>query len=104
MSQACVTAVRSVDIAVLDLDKAQEFFTRIWGLEKAAVQDGVTYLRATGPHFYALSLRQASETAVLRVVLGAQSRGAIDELFDRIQQRGSQTDGVPRRLPSAGGG
>jgi catechol 2,3-dioxygenase-like lactoylglutathione lyase family enzyme len=104
LSQACVTAVRSVDLAVVDPDKAQEFFTRVWGLEKAAVQDGITYLRASGPHFYTLSLRQASETAVLRVVLGAQSRADIDELFDRIQQRGSPTDGAPRPLPSAGGG
>jgi catechol 2,3-dioxygenase-like lactoylglutathione lyase family enzyme len=96
--------VRSVDIAVLDLHAAQDFFTRAWGLEKAAEKDGIVYLRASGPHFYALSLRQADETAVWRIVLEAQSRTAVDELFDRIQQVGSKTDGVPRRLAGAGGG
>jgi catechol 2,3-dioxygenase-like lactoylglutathione lyase family enzyme len=102
--QASVSAVRSVDLAVVDLDAAQDFFTRVWGLEKAAAQDGIVYLRATGPHFYALSLRQAAETAVLRIVLGAPSRAAVDELSDRIQQFGSKTDGVPRRLTGPGGG
>src|SRR5262249_18466684 len=78
--------------------------TRVWGLEKAAVQDGSVYLRATGPHFYSLSLRHAAETAALRIVLGAESPASIDELFDRVQRFGSKTDGIPRRFASAGGG
>lgn len=104
MIQASVTAVRSVDLAVVDVRAAQDFFRRVWGLETAAVQDGIVYLRGTGPHFYALSLRQAAETAVLRIVLGVPNSTAIDELFDRVQRFGSKTDGVPRRLAGAGGG
>jgi catechol 2,3-dioxygenase-like lactoylglutathione lyase family enzyme len=104
LSEAGVTAVRSVDLAVSDLDAAQDFFTRVWGLEQAAVQDGIVYLRASGPHFHVLSLRRASATALIRIVLGARDRAATDQLHDQVERSGLSTDGPPRRLSGAGGG
>jgi catechol 2,3-dioxygenase-like lactoylglutathione lyase family enzyme len=99
-----VTAVRSVDLAVNDLDAAQDFFTRVWGLERAAVQDEIVYLRAGGPHFHVLSLRRAAATALVRIVLQARDRATTDRLHDQIGRSGLSTDGAPRRLAGAGGG
>lgn len=99
-----VTAVRSVELAVVDLGAALDFFTRVWGLEAAAAQDGVVYLRATGPQFHVLSLREASGTAVVRVVLEAADRRNVNLLCERIQQYGCATDGPPRALTSPGEG
>ena len=99
-----VTAVRSVELAVVDLDAAQDFFTRVWGLEKNAAQDGVVYLRANGPHFHVLSLREARGSAVIRIVLEAADRFGVDLLCERIQQYGCATDGPPRALTIPGGG
>jgi catechol 2,3-dioxygenase-like lactoylglutathione lyase family enzyme len=99
-----VTAVRSVDLAVNDLDAAQDFFTRVWGLERAAIQDEIVYLRAGGPHFHVLSLRRAAATALVRIVLQAPDRATTDRLHDQIGRSGLSTDGAPRRLAGAGGG
>lgn len=104
MPPAGVTAVRSVDLAVADLDRAQNFFTRVWGLEKVAAQDDVAYFRAGGPHFHALSLRNSSGTALVRIALQANDRAATDQLYDQVRQSEQKVDGPPRRLSTPGGG
>lgn len=104
MIQTRVNALRSVDLALANLAAARDFFTRVWQLEETARQDGVIYLRASGSHFYVLSLREGTGTAVVRIVLQAPSGAAVDQLFERVQQYGSQVDGTPRRLSSPGGG
>jgi catechol 2,3-dioxygenase-like lactoylglutathione lyase family enzyme len=106
LSRVSVTAVRSVDLAVQDLDAARAFFTDVWNLQEVAAADGIVYLRATGPCFHALSLRSASATdaGLVRVVMQAHDRRAIDSLFEQVTRFGTETDGAPRLLHTPGGG
>jgi len=106
LSQAAVTAVCAVDLAVTDLAAARAFFTDVWNLRVVADEGGICYLRAGGPAFYALSLRAASDarSELLRVVLDAADRGAVDRLYEQVSREGVATDGRPRSLATPGGG
>jgi catechol-2,3-dioxygenase len=104
LRKAGITALRSVDLAVTDLAGARRFFANVWNLEETATQDGIVYFRATGSHFHVLSLRQGPKTALLRIVLQADNRAAIDQLFDHVRQHGLPSDGAPRALTIPGGG
>lgn len=106
MSQAVVTAVRGVDLAITDLDATRAFFTDVWNLRPVADEGGISYLRAGGPHFHALSLRAAQDgqSALVRVVLQADGRAATDRLYEQVSREGLETDGSPRRLSIPGGG
>ena len=76
MHNAGVIAVRSVELAVCNVAAAQHFFATEWGLQAVADQDGIRYLRAGGPAAYALSLREAAGTSLIRIVLEAADRAA----------------------------
>ncbi len=74
LNRASVTGVRSVDLAVPDLEAARAFFTDVWHLQEVASAGGIVYLRATGPCFHVLSLRAApaAEAGLVRVVMQAR--------------------------------
>ena len=105
-SSICRSAVRSVDLAVPDLEAARAFFTDVWHLQEVASAGGIVYLRATGPCFHVLSLRAApaAEAGLVRVVMQADDRNAVDSLFEQVTRAGTATDGAPRPLHSPGGG
>ncbi len=104
MDQACVTGVRSVDIGITDLSHARSFFTKIWNLDIVAEDRSITYLRASGPTSHVLSLRLAPRTCVVRIVLQAQDRRAVEQLYQSVLAFGQPTDGAPRQLSGPGGG
>ncbi len=106
MNPPTVTAVRSVDLAVEDLEAARAFFTNVWHLQEVASARGIVHLRATGPCFHVLSLRAApaGEAGLVRIVMQADDRRAIDLLFEKVTRSGAATDGAPRRLHGPGGG
>ena len=106
MVQASVTAVRSVDLAVQDLDLARSFFSHVWHLEEVAEANGVTYFRATDRYFHVLSLRSATaqDAGLVRIVLQADGRQAVDLIFEQVGRFGTLTDGSPRELRGPGGG
>jgi len=41
-------AIRSVDLGVPDMERAEAFYTRTWGLRVCARYGKIVYLRATG--------------------------------------------------------
>jgi catechol 2,3-dioxygenase len=104
VSQAAIKAVSAVDLAVADLPAARDFFTKAWNLREIASAGGIHYFRAAGPAFHALSLRAASEPALIRVVLDAESRAAVDAVYATIRDAGLTADNVPRDLQTPGGG
>ncbi len=97
-------AVRSVDLAVRDLEAARAFFIDVWNLEPVTQARGVVYLRATGPFFHVLSLRAAAELAIVRIVLEASDRATTDRIYQQVRRDGAPTDGTPRPLFGPGEG
>lgn len=104
MSRARVAAVRSVDVAVTNLDVARTFFTEAWNLEVVAEEREAVYLRASGPFFHVLSLHTGPQTGLIRVVFGADNRKTTDEIYEQVRSAGQPTDGAPRPLNGPGGG
>ncbi len=99
-----VNSVRSVDIAVTDLAAARVFFAEVWNLVEVAEADGIVYFRAVGNAYYALSLRAAPATGVIRIVLGASDRAAVTEVYARATAASARVDGPPRTLGAPAGG
>jgi catechol 2,3-dioxygenase len=75
-----VIAIRSVDLGVPDIEGAEAFYTRTWGLEVAARQGGAVYLRATGPDHHVLALRPHPCAEILSVSF----RVGAEETLERI--------------------
>ncbi|TCT06156.1 VOC family protein [Aquabacter spiritensis] len=99
-----VRSVQAVDIAVTDLPAARRFFEDAWHLEMVAEAGGVVHLRASGPHFSVLSLRQADRSGLIRIRLEAQNPAAVDQTYARALAAGHAVDGPPRALGGPGGG
>jgi catechol 2,3-dioxygenase len=99
-----VKAVRSIDLAVTNLEAARAFFTEVWNLETVAEERGIIYLRASGSHFHALSLRAAGGVGIVRIVVQSEDRGATDQIYEQVRRERQLTDGAPRSLAGPGGG
>jgi catechol 2,3-dioxygenase len=73
-------------------------------VEPVAKADGALYLRGTGRFHHILVLRQAARAGMVRVVLDAADRAAVDALHNHVRASGQAVDGAPRSLPWPGGG
>jgi catechol 2,3-dioxygenase len=106
LRQAAIKTVRSIDLAVDDLDGARSFFTDVWHLDEVVEEGGIIYFRATGPHFHVLSLRaaHAGGAGLIRVALQAEDRPSTDRIYEQVSRQGQVTDGAPRPIHGPGGG
>lgn len=89
MSEFPVVAIRSVDIGVANIARAEAFYTETWGLAVAARESNVVYLHATGRdhHVLALHAQPCSE------ILGVSFRVATEEALARISAAVTSLDG-----------
>ena len=87
---AAVCGLRSLHIGVVDLDRALDFFTRVWGLATVAKGNGPAYLRASGPDHHVVALHNRPETEILRVaavtILAASGIG-MTMAFSKLEAR-----------------
>jgi len=98
-----VTAVRSVELGVGDLDASRTFYQDVWLLEDVARTPAAVYLRGTGPEHHVLAIHSGRPFGVVRINLAAADRAAVDELHDRLVPLAPIVHG-PRDLDEPGGG
>jgi catechol 2,3-dioxygenase-like lactoylglutathione lyase family enzyme len=99
-----ISHLRHVDIAVPDLGRQLEFYTRVWGLTQVGGDTGVAFLAAEGsPEQYVLRLRQGEKRLDL-ISFGAQDAGHVDSLAGRLAASGVRLVGEPGTLDTPGGG
>ena len=60
MTRFPVTALRSVDLGTPDLDRSEQFYVSVWGLEVVAHHNGAVYLRAGGNDHHVLALHRSA--------------------------------------------
>src|SRR5215213_4538424 len=84
MARHEVRAVRGVDLVVTNLARALEFYAEVWNLAPVEVPGNVAYLRGTGPYHHIVSLREGPRTALVRIVLEAADRGAVDGVYQQV--------------------
>jgi len=99
-----VEALRSVDVGVTNIAEALRFYTDVWGLDPVAEAGGVHYFRGTGHFHHILSLRQAAQTGLIRVVFDAARPQAVDGLCTQVQAHGITAIDPPAPLATPGGG
>jgi catechol 2,3-dioxygenase-like lactoylglutathione lyase family enzyme len=104
MNPPIISAVASADLAVTDLAAARDFFETVWRLDVVAQEQDRIYLRATGPQFSVLSLRQAPSPGIVRITLEAHDRSSVELAHARAVAGGHAVDGPPRALTTPGGG
>ena len=104
MSDARVTAVRSVEFGVRDVDSAADFYGRVWNLDPVADDGGARYFRGTGPEHHILALHEREEPALIRVNLAAPDRRSVDGLHARLSTLDLPSLGAPDALTGPGGG
>jgi catechol 2,3-dioxygenase len=98
MSKAGVKALRSVELSMTDPATATRFFTDVWNLTPVTEIKGVHYLRATGNIHHVLSIRQAVQTALIRMVFDASDRAAVDAIHAQAKAHGLPSIDPPRAL------
>lgn len=80
MNDSSVIAIRSVDLGVPDLARAESFYTKAWGLSVATRHDKAAYLRASGRDHHVLALHAHPKAEILSVGFRVCNRGALDKI------------------------
>lgn len=103
MATAGVTALRSAEIGVSDLEAAASFYTDVWGLEQIADTGEARYLRGTGAYHHILVLKHHDRAEMISVTLDAANRADVDALHAGLAGAADAlTD--PVELDQPGGG
>lgn len=94
--------LRSVELALPQVQAAAEFLQEPWRLIAAGTQGGALYFRGTGPHPYILSLREAAAPAVVAIEFSG-SPEEVAALQARARAAGALVDTFAE-LDAPGGG
>jgi catechol 2,3-dioxygenase len=104
MSRFPIQALRSVDFHVPDLDRAVDFYTRVWGLTLADRGGSSAWLRATGTDCHVLALHAAPDAAIRSVTYRAAADGDLAAIRSRMVAAGARDAGPIGGLDDHGGG
>jgi catechol-2,3-dioxygenase len=89
MAEFPVIAIRSVDLGVPDVARAEAFYKAVWGLAVVARQRDAVFLRATGRdhHVLALHAHRCAE------ILSVSFRVSAEKMLERISSAVTSADG-----------
>jgi len=104
MTQATITGLRSVELAVHDLKQSTEFYRQVWGLEPISSQGDTVHLRGTSCEHHAVTLRERPIAALLAVNFEARDRATVDALYARAKAMGANIESAPTQLGGESGG
>lgn len=91
MSSPWIAGLRSVELYVPDLAKAEAFYTQTWHLEVAHRTADALYLRGSGSDDHLLALRRGGEVPQIRqITLRARSREALDAVRANVVKAGGR--------------
>ncbi len=104
MSDLRVNGLRSIALNVLDLAASVDFYTRVWGLEAVASEQGSVYLRATNSGHHALALHEAPRASMNCVTFSAPDAATVHALHAKALSMGVEVVAEPAHLPALAGG
>ena len=99
MAQTSAYGIRSVDLAVRDLEATKSFYEAQWGLKEVSRQNGSIWMRATGTDHHVLAIHQAPRAKLMSVNLGAKSRADVDALHAQAKALGASCSKPRTRSP-----
>lgn len=101
---ASMHGVRSVDLAVTDLARSVEFYTKVWGLLPVAQTEKSAYLRGTSSHHHLLALHAGPRAELLRVTHAAADRKSVDAYYEQVRAAGAPEIEAPAAVDEIAGG
>src|ERR1017187_4290277 len=104
MADFPITAIRSVEFGVPDLDRAEEFYTGTWGLRMCARYGEIVYLRATGNDHHVLALHPHPSAEILSVSFRVHSEEVLIQIADAAAAAGGEVVAPAASNPEPDGG
>jgi catechol 2,3-dioxygenase len=104
MVEARVTALRSVELGVPDLQRSSDFYARVWGLDQVCAEGDAVHLRGTGSEHHIVTLRLRPKASLLGVHFAAADQAAVDALHARAAGYGVDIVSEAGPLPAGAGG
>ncbi len=104
MAKANAYGIRSVELAVRDLEATKAFYEAQWGLREVARENGSVFMRATGKDHHVLTIHQAPRAKLMSIDLGAKSSAEVDALHAQAVALGAAVLEAPRELAAIAGG
>ena len=93
MTSPWISSLRSVAFNVPDLERAEDFYTRIWHLDVVTRGDETLYLRGTGPDHHVLALHRGGPAIEIRhVTLRARSEEALSAVARASVEAGGRIE------------
>jgi catechol 2,3-dioxygenase len=89
MADFPVAGLRSVELSTPDLERAVDFYTRVWGLDQVATQDDKVYLAASGDDFHVVELKPGPEAALRKITFRTRSQDDLSTLERRLVEAGA---------------
>jgi catechol 2,3-dioxygenase len=99
-----VIGIRSVELGVPDVERAEAFYCGVWALAVAARQAGVVYLRATGVDHHVLALRSHHAPEILSVSFRVSTAETLDQIAQNVEAKGGTVLAHPMPNPEPDGG
>ncbi len=82
----------------------RDFYLDQWGLHLAHEDDGITYLRGTGPDPFIYGLKDDSTYGIEYIHFGMKDRAEMDALYAQVTALGERALGAPAIFDDAIGG
>ena len=96
MTRFPVSALRSVDLGTPDIDRSEQFYVAVWGLEVIARHNGVVYMRAGGSYHHVVALHQSARPE-LRAVTLVSPHGTTSRRSRTMSRHRAGMSSPPRR-------
>ena len=104
MNEVRISALRGVELNVLNLDESADFYRKAWGLEAVAREGGVMYLRGSGAEHHILTLHEAPRASMHSIDFAVQDAATVDALHAKVAGLGVEIIAAPHALPALAGG
>ncbi|MGA7807052.1 VOC family protein [Bradyrhizobium sp.] len=104
MTRFPVRALRSVDLGTPDLDRSEQFYVTIWGLQVVARHNGAVYLRAGGCDHHVVALHRSERPELRAVTFRVGSADDFTVLASNVVAQGGQIVSPPLANPAPDGG
>lgn len=96
--------MRSVDLEVPDLERAEAFYSNVWRLSVAARTSTGIYLRGAGPDHHLLALHAGGTTAIRHVTLRARDLASLNHVAVSATSSGGRILAPLAPVDEPGGG
>jgi catechol-2,3-dioxygenase len=99
-----VSALRSVDLGTPDIDRSEQFYVAVWGLEVVLRHQGAVYLRAGGSDHHVVALHRSARPELRAVTFRVASKDHFAPIAANAIALGGQliAPAAPNHAPDGG--